>query len=228
MALASQAVTFHEFARLCAACYEDQPVVPHSGGFVRSGQLVDDPSSGFQAAEYCRSGASGIDLVIAIAGTQMSRDKGIDIAADAGFAGRKTKVLMAQIEKAEAMVLKARADLGPRGRLFVTGHSLGGGIAQCVAARMDVRAVAISAPTTTPVPGIKAAAAQKTPSVVCLQVRNDPINRTQGAGRWVGRVIWLESPRAAAFAHSIVFTCGELSPAGQFSALGAQDPFTTK
>jgi pimeloyl-ACP methyl ester carboxylesterase len=119
----------------------------------------------------------------------------------------------------------ACATAGRNDRIFLTGHSLGGGIAQIVAARRGVAAVAISAPAVTAVEGVAAAWMRSKAPIACLQVRNDPINQTVSLGGWLGRCFLLPSPRTGLEAHSIAGTRAELSPQGPFSTLGARDPF---
>ena len=63
------------------------------------------------------------------------------------------------------------------------------------------------------------------PPVVCLRVRNDPINETGRVGDWLGRVVLLRSPRQGGDAHSIDQTAVELSPQGSFTSIGSRDPF---
>jgi hypothetical protein len=77
------------------------------------------------------------------------------------------------------------------------------------------------------VEGVAAAWARTRSQIVCLRVKNDPINLTSKVGAWLGRVVVLESPRTGGDAHSIDLTAAELGPAGTFSTLGARDPFAT-
>jgi hypothetical protein len=74
---------------------------------------------------------------------------------------------------------------------------------------------------------VYAAYARNRPRIVCLRVRNDPINETGRIGDWLGRVVLLQSLRQGGDAHSIDQTAVELSPQGSFTALGSRDPFQT-
>lgn len=234
MAVCLPYLAFRDFAALCVGAYDTRASVV--GAFARFGE-TDQRLSGFQGAIYRNANGSGLDWVVAVAGTQPTDTAGADIVADAGFGGglstivspllavAGTAVLWHQISCAEDLVRNARGVMGRGDRLYITGHSLGGGIAQCVAARMGVDAVAISAPSVTRVTGVEGAYRRTRPRITCLRVRNDPINHTGMVGEWLGRVVRLDSPRTGGDAHSIDSTLAELQPAGSFSALGAQDPF---
>ncbi|WP_137124278.1 hypothetical protein [Roseomonas sp. HF4] len=227
-------IPFRSFAALCVAAYDIQASAV--GAYARFGE-TDQRMSGFQGAIYRAANGGGLDWVVAVAGTQPTDTGGADLVADAGFGGglstivsplvalAGTAVLWHQIACAEDLVRNARAVMGRGDRLYITGHSLGGGIAQCVAARMGVDAVGISAPAVTRVTGVESAYLRNRPRITCLKVRNDPINHTGMVGNWLGRVVPLESPRTGGDAHSIDQTLAELKPAGSFSTLGARDPF---
>ena len=241
-------ITFLQFARLCAAIYDEHAT--SAAGFVRGGFVRR--ISGFQGAYFCRANGTGVDYVVTVAGTQPTDTAGMDIVADAGFGGRVTTgavgvvaglpglniilapilaaapaVLEAQVSLAEQMVALARQAAGntPGSRVFITGHSLGGGISQIVAARPGVPACCISAPAVTAVPGVEAAWRRNQPDITCLRVRNDPINETGRIGAWLGRIRMLPTNRTGGAAHSIDKTVEELMPSGQFSTVGTQDPF---
>lgn len=228
-----------EFARLCAAIYN--AAVTSAAGFARSG--FTQRRSGFQGAYFSRGNGQGADYVVTIAGTQPGDDYGADIVADAGFGGNLSRgaglivpvigpilaagptVLEKQLSLAEQMVNLARGvATRPGDRVFITGHSLGGGIAQIVAARTGVPAVGISAPAVTAVSGVLAAWQRTRAPIFCLRVKNDPINETGRIGAWLGRVQTLPSNRTGGDAHSIDQTFGELSPSGQFSTTGNDAP----
>jgi hypothetical protein len=234
MAVCLPFIAFRDFAALCVAAYDTRAST--AGAFARFGE-TDQRLSGFQGAIYRNATGSGLDWVVAVAGTQPTDGGGADIVADVGFGGglstivspllalAGTAVLWHQIACAEDLVRNARAVMGSRDRLYITGHSLGGGIAQCVASRMGVDAVAISAPSVTRVTGVAAAYRRNNPRITCLRVRNDPINHTGVVGDWLGRIVRLDSPRTGGDAHSIDQTLAELRPSGSFSTLGARDPF---
>jgi hypothetical protein len=228
-----------EFARLCAAIYNS--AVTSAAGFTRSG--FTQRKNGFQGAYFSRPNGQGADYVVTVAGTQPGDDYGADIVADAGFGGNLSRAaglivpvigpilaagptaLEKQLSLAEQMVgMARRIATRPGDRVFITGHSLGGGIAQIVAARTGVPAVAISAPAVTAVSGVEAAWRRTRAPIFCLRIRNDPINETARVGSWLGRVQTLPSNRTGMDAHSIDLTFLELSPSGQFSTTGNDAP----
>lgn len=234
-------VRFVDFAWMCAGVYYEG-MTKATGGFSRVGKL-DMRRSGFQGGVYRRATGVGFDWVVAIAGTQPGEDWGADVVADVGFGGGKgTGILAAsgllgmtlslagrgllsnQCKCAEGMIANVRYAMGRNDRVYLTGHSLGGGIAQIVSSRTGVKAVAISAPAVTAADGVatnKAAGSH----IVCLKIKNDPINHSGLVGGWLGRVIELKSSRTGGDAHSIEKTAAELSPHGEFTNLGASNPF---
>lgn len=238
----SSPILFRDFATLCAGVYNAS--VSAIGGFVRQTPM-DLRLSGFQGCVFRRANGRGFDYVVAVAGTQPTEGGGVDIVADAGFGGSRgaalagmllgplghvlgiagQALLQHQCASAAALVGLARGIMGAGDRLYITGHSLGGGIAQIVSARLNIAAVGISAPAVTGVDGVAAAWARSRSPIVCLRVRNDPINRTSLVGGWLGRVVLLDSPRTGGEAHSIDLTAAELAESGPFSSLGARDPF---
>ncbi len=237
-------ITFRDYAELCAGVYN--AAASTIGSFVRHTPM-DLRLSGFQGAVFRRANGAGFDYVVTIAGTQPGEGGGADIVADAGFGGSRgttaagvllgplgnvlglagQALLLHQCACAAALVRTARGIMGMGDRLTITGHSLGGGIAQIVSARLNLPAVGISAPSVTGVDGVSAAWARSRSPIVCLRVKNDPINRTSMVGSWLGRVVFLDSPRTGGDAHSIDLTAAELQPAGAFSDLGGRDPFAT-
>ncbi len=236
-----QPVLFRDFARLCNGIYSSQ-TNPLANGFSLTGG-VDRRASGFQGGLY----HGGQNWVLAIAGTQVKQDLGVDAIADAGFgqaafgAGAtavfnplfgglasavSVSVLEQQCQAAAEMVARARQLMRTLDNLYIAGHSLGGGVAQIVSARTGVPAVAISSPAVTGVDGVSAAWARSHSPIVCLRVRHDPVNQTHLLGDLLGRVVTLESNRRGLDAHSIEATAAELSAQGAFSGLGARNPFT--
>jgi hypothetical protein len=237
-------ITFRQYAELCAGVYNASASV--IGAFTRHTPM-DLRLSGFQGAVFRQPNGAGFDYVVTVAGTQPGEGGGADVVADAGFGGgRGTAVagallgplgnllglagqalLLHQCACAADLVRTARGIMGMGDRLTITGHSLGGGIAQIVSARLNIPAVGISAPAVTGVEGVAAAWARTRSPIVCLRVKNDPINHTGMVGDWLGRVVFLPSPRTGGDAHSIDQTAAELGPAGSFSSLGARDAFAT-
>jgi hypothetical protein len=236
-----------EFAQFCAAIYHED--VTEAAGFTRNG--FHRNGSGFQGAYFVRHNGMATDFIVTVAGTQPTDTMGADIVADADFGGVWTggaaglanvlpgigpvlssvlgssgTVLAAQVRTAQQMVRLARQAARTAGsRVFITGHSLGGGIAQIVAASSGMPAVAISAPAVTAVPGVEAASRRNSPDVCCLRIRHDPINETGRIAAWLGRVTTLPSRRTGGDAHSIDQTVTELLPSGEFSSFGGTSPF---
>jgi len=223
-------ITFRDFAALCYAIYQKKQAI---GQFTVSGKFEEGPS-GFQGAIYTRPTGKGFDRVVTVAGTQLTDVR--DVIADAGFGGDVskivspllgyfgTKLLWDQVRHAEKLIRYAGESTKPSDRIFITGHSLGGGIAQIASAQTGVPAVAICAPAVSHLLRDKG----KHPfnyNVWCLRVKNDPINKTGAFGKWLGREIVLNSPRTGLDAHSIELTWAELNPAGRYRALGARAPF---
>lgn len=230
-------ITVLDFARIAMVAYE--PETPRTdGGFARLSPM-ERRLSGFQGAIYRRANGAGLDWVVGIAGTQ-TEDK-MDLLADAGFAGATTgnllgkyggaatqagtTVLLGQCADATKLVTQARAVMAKGDRLVLTGHSLGGGICQILAARLGLPAVCFNPPTVTAVAGVEGDYRRTRPAVFCIQVKNDPINRTSMFGRWLGVVLSLPSARAGGDAHKIELTVGELGPSGPFTGMGALTPF---
>ncbi|WP_421990084.1 lipase family protein [Roseococcus sp.] len=110
--------------------------------------------------------------------------------------------------------------------LILTGHSLGGGLAQMSAAHTGVAAVTFSAPAVSAVAGVEAMYLRKRPRIVNFRVKNDPVNVSEQAGHRLGVVVNMMSPRSVAEAHQMGNTLAELLPQGQFSTTGAKDPFS--
>lgn len=231
-------ITYLEYAAIAAAAYH--PMRADTGhGFGRYSPMRRE-MSGFQGAIYRRTSAGTNAWVVGIAGTQPTDGGGADIVADVGFGGGAGVVLglpgailslagaillSRQCAAAEQLVTEARGAMGRGDTLSITGHSLGGGIAQIIAARTGVTAMNFNPPAVTAVAGVTAAYGRSNPRITNLKVKNDPINHTGAVGGWLGKVVVLDSPRTGGDAHSIDRTIAELSPAGSFSTLGGSDPF---
>ena len=157
--------TYLDFARLSNAAY-DANAINVSGGWQQDWFGVI--GTGFMGARYRRAGgASGqLEYVVAFAGTESAED-GL---ADAGFAGDSVVAfvigaavlgpvgaigllaagrsrLTQQRMYATELARQGQFAAGSRGALYLTGHSLGGGLAQIVAAENGGKACTISAPT---------------------------------------------------------------------------------
>lgn len=231
-------ITYLEYAAIAAAAY--YPTRTDTGhGFGRYSPMRRE-MSGFQGAIYRRTSAGTNAWVVGIAGTQPTDGGGADIVADVGFGGGAGAVfglpgailslagavlLSRQCAQAQQLVTEARGAMGRGDTLSITGHSLGGGIAQIIAARTGVTAMAFNPPAVTAVAGVSAAYGRTNPKITNLKVKNDPINYTGAVGGWLGKVVILNSPRTGGDAHSIDRTILELMPSGSFSTLGGSDPF---
>lgn len=230
-----------EFARLASAGYGDEAKV--AGGFTRHGVSVAGgagsmrqrwQASGFQAAVFRRTrGGGGVDHVLSLAGTQDADDA----RADLGFGGRLATatglaaMFEAQRNSALEILRAARGALAGRDRLYLTGHSLGGGLAQLVAAATGVAAVTFHPVPVRALDGALADYARNEPEIVNFRFDNDPVNAVGvfslagGRSPYLGRAYAVPTPRRSLAAHKIPLTIKELSPAGQFAVLGAADPF---
>lgn len=237
-------ITFREFCGIAKITYSPA-VTAAAGGFVRYTPM-DRRLSGFQGAIYRRPAEGGLAWVVGIAGTQPTDGMGVDVVADAGFGGSTGGVIAGillgplgsvlstagavllerQCRAAGELITAARGAMGRGDRLYVTGHSLGGGICQIVASRFGVPAVCFNPPSVTAVAGVESAYLRTKPAIVSLQVRNDPINETGRIGRWLGKIVPLPTARTGGDAHSIDLTYGELGPSGPFTTIGARDPFS--
>jgi hypothetical protein len=230
--------TWLDFARLSAASYnpDTQSV---AGGWVCT--WFGAIGTGFQGARYRRAAFGVIQEVVAYTGT----DSALDGLTDVGFAGDSTVAriarsfpslnilvaagtsgLASQLSYASELLQQARWYVGRTGgQLYLTGHSLGGGLAQLMAAEFGGMAAPISAPTVTQIPGVNARVARNRPSIVCLRVENDPINGTEILGQRLGTTVRMGTARSVATAHSIDGTVIDLSSAGCATSIGANSPF---
>ncbi|MBS7811484.1 lipase family protein [Roseococcus pinisoli] len=218
--------------------------------------LRREDNCGFHAALYMRSIGGQIEYVLSFAGSELSEgavDWKADVAfggSTAGAIGAGMQAVGAIVPglglmgaglsslAAEASQILAQqkgwaisfTELAQRSvqnwPLTLTGHSLGGGLAQMAAAYTGVAAVSFSAPAVSAVPGVSPAYARRRPTIVNFRVQNDPVNVSEKAGRRLGVVVNLMSPRSVAQAHQMGNTVVELMPQGQFSVTGGKDPFS--
>lgn len=126
-----------------------------------------------------------------------------------------TQELKKQYDEAKRMADVATWKISSNDRLYLTGHSLGGGLAQLVAADLGLSAFAISSPIVSEMYNCSFNAERSGADIVCLKIQPDPINRTDvTGGRLLGRTITLNTNRSGYRAHSITKTVLELSPSG--------------
>ena len=235
------------FAALANAVYFDAQT--QVGGFARH-LLRREDSCGFHAALYLRSTAGKLEYVLSYAGSETTEGM-VDWQADIGFGGSKvtnalkiasigspvmalaTDMLASRVnslflrQKANTLAFATLARQMARNQpLVLTGHSLGGGLAQMAAAYSGLPAVTFSAPTVTGVDGVLAAFLKQKPRIVNFRIKNDPVNISEMTGKRVGHVVTIMSPRSTAEAHQMGNTISELIPQGQFSVTGAKDPCT--
>lgn len=241
--------TLLDYANICATIYNDNKTGA-AGGWSRTYFLKK--ANGFQGGIFTRSNGQGLDFVVAFAGTQIGQDGNVDAIADIGFGGMLSKMVGMQLialggplgmvlggtamaggSTLESQLSDCKATLGramqtaagvPGSRLLLTGHSLGGGLAQITAARAGVPAVPISAPSVTRVSGVSGDYSRTQPKITCLKIQNDPINSTHNIGSLLGTVWTLPSGRTGMDAHSIDKTAAELSPGGTFASTGSRIP----
>lgn len=126
--------TILEYATLADAAYRDEPNV---GGWTRvafkpTGSGLTDA---LQAAAYTKGG----EMVFAFKGTNPSDVR--DLIADL-----KLGIGMDTYQFSEAQRFVANTPLGSANRVTITGHSLGGAIAQVVGNRLEQRFVTFNAP----------------------------------------------------------------------------------
>jgi hypothetical protein len=212
------ALTTCDFAGLANAVYADE--VLHWAGFTRQSYMFN--GLGFAAALYTRKSGAKTNFVLSYAGTD--RKELDDWRADAGFAGINFR-LLSQITGALEAVAHSRR-FSQRDPLVLTGHSLGGGLAQIIAAFTGLPAVTFSAPTVSSVPNVEKAYLRDKPKIVNFRILNDPVNCSEVMGHRIGAVITLLTPRSIATAHQMENTLAELQPHGSLTYIGERDPFS--
>jgi hypothetical protein len=230
--------TWLDYARLCAAVYEpDIERVP--GGWRRTwfGVIGD----GFKGGQFQRSSGGRIQLVCAYAGTDSLEDVLADVGFGAGsgltlvatilssrlrtLVGAGSRGLASQINFALELMQQARWAAGQQGALlYLTGHSLGGGLAALIAADTGEAAATISSPAVAHMPGVLARYSRNGPRIVNLEVDGDPINATLVLGNRLGTTRTIRTSRMAGMGHGIDGTVTDLSPGGVSSSVGAQIP----
>lgn len=238
-----------DFALVAGAIYGkylgDPAPLPSVGDWVITSKDPTTSFAGFKGGLYIRSRRGVTDVIAAICGTEGFAGGGRDVETDLGFGGIiggavlmamapgtaiKAKLFIAN-QSAHAIALanraKALAQSINKGRPFVTGHSLGGGLAQIAAAYSGVRAVTFNpAACTGAFAGIEAAYKRGGGSVVNFPVEGDLINGTSAVGDFLGDYIMLgrhDRPNKGA-CHSIAKTAEQMA-VGCFQGVGAMNPF---
>lgn len=114
-------------------------------------------------------------------------------------------------------------------RLFIVGHSLGGGLAQIGAAKTGISAVTFNGVAVGALADVVAAYQKTNPRVMNFRFTNDPVNNvemfTQRGKSFLGSVHWLRTGRVGLDAHSIELDIKELKPDGLHAGVGAKSPF---
>lgn len=231
--------SIHEFAMMSNACYYagDPPVSNYTR--MHYGQLT----SGFKASKYVLANASSLYVVVCFAGTDSDEteltDNG-DKLADLGFAGPAVTTAVAAISPAlSAAILAGSSRLtdqisgateftrqamyfaGSAGTVYVCGHSLGGGLAQIIAASCGLQGMAFNAPTVSQL-GYSVRSAEQ---FVNVNQRNDPVSAgTSLIGRHLGTVRTVDSGASVAQAHFLGPLIAHLGNSGG-SAVGNLRPF---
>ena len=231
-----------DFARLSHGIYGDQTggrPPANVGTWSIANSSPDTSFAGFKGALYQRGNGRGVDIIATICGTEIGPR---DLITDAGFDGVGIGLVISpatwmwgkiflrnQANNAIALAERAKslAAAGGHRRAFITGHSLGGGLAQIAAAYSGLRAVTFNpAAATGAFSGIAAQYRRGGGSVVNFQVEGDPINQTSGVGDFLGdRILLGRHERPGAMdCHSIEKTVQQMS-IGCFQGVGGIDPF---
>jgi hypothetical protein len=200
---------------------------------------VESPDTGFAA--YAYQGPDG-NITVAIRGTDLDTSSsnvgGADLTADVGFIVGSNPVLGSDVAQTVNMIGELRAAY-PGAQITLTGDSLGGGVADIVAAGSGLNAVTFDAPQVHSVLSTYSSLAQSVSSglprpdgndnIVNIQASSDPISHFPLGGQ-VGEVITIHTPFTATLAnpladHSIAAINQQLqSPSGATVTAVAQNP----
>jgi hypothetical protein len=247
--------TVLDFARVAGAIYGPVFGGPAyrtaEGGWSMLTSTAETTRAGFKGAIYQRVVGGGSDFIAAICGTEGAANGGNDIMADVGFGSTRTRQIAVFLPGVAQALLNVAATVGDiylsrqaasaielanlaktlatatgGRRAYITGHSLGGGLAQIAAAHTGLRAVTFNPAAATGVGGIQALYNRQGGSVVNFQVQGDPINLTRAVGGWLGDCIMLASTTrgSAGDAHRLGPTIEELHIGG-FQGIGGMNPF---
>ncbi len=238
--------TYREFASIAEAAYHR--IVSPTPGFVRVDNTHTETASGFKGAIFrTAAGAVNHTYVVGFAGTDTERTGGLDfrdITADAGFAGRRERVaanlvspaardliqkgrkqLAAQGVDASSLVVRAIQMAGANNQVYVTGHSLGGGLAQLIcSAGSTLKGVAFNAPTTSQL-GIPAVPSSRFANI---NENDDPVSRGTArlsGGSHQGSTREVETGVSGVDAHSLAHLITHLGSGGSGANLGGGRPF---
>ncbi|MEM9501854.1 MAG: hypothetical protein AAF941_08405 [Pseudomonadota bacterium] len=232
--------TILEFANIANASYYAREPSLANHRRVHYGQL----RSGFKGSFYELANVSSPYIVIAFAGTDddttEQTDEG-DVLADSGFAGPRVIAATTVLNRGAAMALRAGLhrlnqqvqgaleltrqalnDAGPNRPVYVTGHSLGGGLAQIVCSRMQLQGVAFNAPATSQlnIPEI--------PRSRFLNVNedSDPVSRAAGLiGNHQGRTRTVNAGVSGLKESHQIVSLIRYMQSGRGSGLASQTPF---
>ncbi len=161
--------------------------------------------------------------VIALAGTDIGDDTGgfdaADVLADTGFAGRTATATTAILSPGTAVTMElgrqmlesqlrdalalARICIGEGGSgssNYIVGHSLGGGLAQIVAAQLRIKGIAFNSPTTSQL-GYSISPKR---NFLCVNQYNDPVSlATKMFGSHLGEELIINNGTSGMAAHSM-------------------------
>lgn len=198
-----------EFAWMAAVVYH-QALSRSAFGWTRLSS--EGRRSGFFGAVFQKPNGRGIDYVVTYRGTDSARDW----LANAGFSGLPSIALLAQRKTAMELVTIARGYAqGSGDRLYLSGHSLGGGLAQMTAVAAGLPAVTFCAPAVTAdllTAGMAFFnALSNKPKIVNFRVVGDPIALTDTFGHMVGDTRMIQTERSGLDAHDMLELAKDLS-----------------
>jgi len=222
-------VTYYDCAQIAAAVYDFE--LSEVGGFSRHHPLKK--WNGFQGAIF-KTGGDKKAVVVAFTGT--NEKKLVDSVANAGF-GQKplattgyitlaavgALALASQARSARSLYDIAVSELQPGDSIYLSGHSLGGGLALMVAAATGCPCVTFNAPSVSGVARIVAKAKKSKGKIIRVQAAGDPINVTLQMDKMygsVGEVFTLMGTRSGGDAHCIAKMRDDLGPSGGFTIFG--------
>lgn len=211
--------TIHEFACMADASYvvDREPLVPN---YTRIHFQVSP--TGFKGSRFQLAEGRATYRVVAFAGTDFGGENGTDyndLWADVGFSGvdpgplhymaspvvsyilaRGRRKLQAQITDALAMTAQAVMSAEGPSNVYVVGHSLGGGLAQIIAAKLGICGIAFNAPTVSQL-GYSISPPE---NFISINQFNDPVSAaTKGIGTHLGTLQDVNNGTSGMAAHSM-------------------------